>query len=99
MPKLNKVLKLDEFLNPRSMLTPGVAGGLTMILSSSFSTIFHCEMKLAVLVISFALSLLVVLGMKNVPLLERIIYCFLNTLIIFSMSYGAGKLYFNFDTL
>ena len=99
MTELNKSLKLDEFLNPRSMLTPGAAGGLTMILSSSFATIFRCELSVAATVISFTLSFLVVLRMKNVPLLERIIYCFLNALIIFSMSYGVGKLYFNFDTL
>lgn len=89
MPKLNKSLKLDEFLNPRSMLTPGLAGGFTMVISSTLWVHFGMPQKWTALVISLALSLLVVLGMKNVPLLERIIYCFLNTMIIFSMGFGS----------
>lgn len=92
MPKLNKSLKLDEFLNPKSILTPGLAGGLTMLISSTLWVQFGWEMKWTALAISLAISFLVVRGMKNVPLLERIIYCSLNTFIIFSMGLGVHSL-------
>ena len=92
MPKLNKLLKLDEFLNPKSMLTPGLAGGLTMLISSTLWVQFGWETKWTALAISLAISFLVVRGMKNVPLLERIIYCSLNTMIIFSMGLGVHSL-------
>ena len=92
MTKLNKSLKLDEFLNPKSILTPGLAGGLTMLISSTLWVQFGWETKWTALAISFAISFLVVRGMKNVPPLERIIYCSLNTFIIFSMGLGVNSL-------
>jgi len=92
MPKLNKSLKLDEFLNPKSMLTPGLAGGLTMLISSTLWDQFGWDSRFTALAISLAISFLVVRGMKNVPLLERIIYCSLNTMIIFSMGLGVNSL-------
>ena len=92
MTKLNKSLKLDEFLNPKSILTPGLAGGLTMLISSTLWVQFGWEVKWTAIAISLAISFLVVRGMKNVPLLERIIYCSLNTFIIFSMGLGVHSL-------
>ena len=92
MTKLNKSLKLDEFLNPKSILTPGLAGGLTMLISSTLWVQFGWEVKWTAIAISLAISFLVVRGMKNVPLLERIIYCGLNTFIIFSMGLGVHSL-------
>jgi len=92
MPKLNESLKLDEFLNPRSMLTPGLAGGFTMVISSTLWVHFGLPTKYTALAISGAISLLVVRGMKNVPLLEGIIYWGFNTMIIFSMGLGAHSL-------
>ena len=89
MPKLNKSLKLNEFLNPRSMLTPGAAGGLTMVISNSLWVRLHLPPDLTALAISFAFSLLSVVREKNISLLERIIYCSLNTLFIFSISFGV----------
>ena len=92
MPKLNKSLKLDEFLNPKSMLTPGLAGVLMMVISNTLYVQFSLPTKYTALVISGAISLLVVRGMKNVPLLERIIYWGFNTMIVFSMGLGAHSL-------
>ncbi len=92
MPELNQSLKLNEFLNPKSMLTPGLAGGFTMVISSTLWVQFGWETRYTAFAISLAISFLVVQGMKNVSLLERIIYCGLNTFIIFSMGLGAHSL-------
>jgi hypothetical protein len=80
--------ELNEFLNPRSMLTPGLAGGLTMVISGTLWVHFGLPQKWTALAISLAISLLVVRG-KNIPLWERIIYYGLNTMFIFSMGLGA----------
>ncbi|MBA7547675.1 hypothetical protein ES705_40105 [subsurface metagenome] len=89
MPKLKKSLKLDEFLNPRSMLTPGAAGGLTMVISTNLWVRLNWSQEPTALAISFAFGLLSVVREKNISLLERIIYCALNTLFIFAISFGA----------
>ena len=80
--------ELNDFLNPRSMLTPGLAGGLTMVISTTLWIQFALPPKWTALAISLALSLLVVRG-HNIPLWERIIYYVLNALFIFSMGLGA----------
>ena len=80
--------ELNDFLNPRSMLTPGLAGGLTMVISTSLYVQFGLPQKWTALTISLVLSLLVVRG-QNIPLWERIIYYGLNALFIFSMGLGA----------
>ena len=89
MPKLNESLKLDEFLNPRSMLTPAAAGGLTMYISSSVWVRLELPQNLTALAISFAFGLLSVVREKHISLLEKIIYCALNTSFIFAISFGA----------
>ena len=92
MTELNKSLKLNEFLNPRSMLTPGAAGGLTMFISGNLWVRLSWPQEPTALAISFAFGLLSVVQEKNISLLERIIYCFLNTMIIFSMGLGVNSL-------
>ena len=89
MPKSNESLKLNEFLNPRTMLTPVAAGSLTMFISNSLWVRLHWQQELTALAISFVFSLLSVVQEKNISLLERILYCVLNTFLIFAMSYGA----------
>ena len=89
MTELNKSLKLNEFLNPRSMLTPGAAGGLTMFISGNLWVRLSWPQEPTALAISFAFGLLSVVQEKNISLLERIIYCALNTLFIFAISFTA----------
>ena len=84
------MLEVNDFLNPKSMLTPGLAGGLTMVISTTLWVHFGLPQKWTALAISLAISLLVV-RTQNIPLWERIIYYGLNTLFIFSMGLGAHK--------
>jgi len=82
--------EINDFLNPRSMLTPGIAGGITMTITNTLWIQFSLDQKWTALAISFALSLLVFRA-QNIPLWERIIYYGLNALIIFSVGVGTQK--------
>lgn len=80
-----------DFLSPYSMLTPGLAGAITTGISMPLVVSFDLKFKWVALVIGFMLALLIVLQFKEgISRLERAIYCVLNTLIIFSVSVGAG---------
>jgi hypothetical protein len=81
---------MQEFFNPKSMLTPGIAGGLTVTISMAIITAFDLKFPLVSLIISFLFGLLVVLPLKE-KIIVRALYCILNTLIIFSVSFGTGK--------
>jgi hypothetical protein len=80
-----------DFLNPHSMLTPGLAGGLTVSISMPLALAFSLSIKWLALVISLLLGLAIMLSIKE-PLskLQRFVYYTLNSLIIFSTALGAG---------
>jgi len=83
--------EMKDFLNPASILTPGIAGGLTASISFPLVTQFDLSFKWVALIISFILGLLIVLSYKEaMPKMLRILYCVLNSLIIFSVSVGTG---------
>ena len=82
---------VKEFLNPKSMMTPGVAGGLTVSISMPIAVQFGLSFKWIALIVSLLLSFIVVLQSEDVkPNILKGLYIILNTLIIFSVSMGAG---------
>lgn len=81
---------IKEFLNPTSMLTPGIAGGLTVSISMPLVFAFGLKFKWVSLAVSFLFGLLIVMGFTGVSKYARPIYCVLNTLVIFSLSIGAA---------
>jgi hypothetical protein len=44
---------MEEFLNSKTMLTPGVAGGITTLITASMSSQFNFPGKWTGLVVSF----------------------------------------------
>jgi hypothetical protein len=83
--------KFDDFLNPTSILTPGIAGGLATTIAMPLAFSFGWSIPTLVLGASFLLSLLIVSGFDaRIALPKRSLYCVLNTLIIFSTSIGAA---------
>jgi hypothetical protein len=82
---------LDEFLNPKSMLTPGLAGAVTMLITNTLAIQFGLLPNYTGLLISFLLGLLVFLSQSNVSLPARFLYYFLNSLVIFSVAMGANQ--------
>ena len=84
-------MNAKEFLNPNSMLTPGIAGGVTMIISNSLWVQFALTQKWTALVLSFVLGLLVLVNMRA-AIWQKGIYYILNSLIIFTIGVGANTI-------
>lgn len=80
-----------DFLSPKSMMTPGIAGGLTVSVSMPIAVQFGLSFKWIALVVSLILSLVVVLQFDEVKSnILKGLYIVINALIIFSVSMGAG---------
>jgi len=83
---------MDQFLNPKSMMTPGFAGGLTMLVANSLCFVFP---EMAFRYVALALSFLI--GFAAVAAVEgqlgmRVVYWVVNSLIIFSMGVGSSNI-------
>ncbi len=88
MPKLTS--QVNEFLNPKSMMTPGLAGGFTMTIANTLWVQFGVQPKWCALGLSFTLGLLVFAGSRRTPVWQRLIYYLFNSLIIFSVGTGVN---------
>ncbi len=83
--------KVEEFLQPKAMLTPGIAGGVTMLIANALWVAFGLPPRWTSLVLSLLLGLLVFVAKGGgVPLWQRALYYVLNSLIIFSVSIGTN---------
>lgn len=82
---------LDEFLNPKSMLTPGVAGAVTMLITNTLTVQFGLVPNVTGLVLSFLLGSVVFLSQSDVRWPGRVLYYILNSLIIFSVAMGTNQ--------
>jgi hypothetical protein len=82
--------KVEEFLQPKAMLTPGIAGGVTMLIANALWVAFSLPPRWTSLVLSFLLGLLVFVAKGGVPPWQRAVYYLLNSLIIFSVSIGTN---------
>lgn len=82
---------LNDFLNPTSILTPGIAGGMATTIALPLATNFGFSIPWITLGASLLLSLAIVSRFEaQIALSQRSLYCILNTLIIFSTSAGAS---------
>jgi hypothetical protein len=82
--------KVDEFLQPKAMLTPGIAGGVAMLIANALWVAFSLPPRWTSLVLSFLLGLLVFVTTTRVPMWQRAVYYLLNSLIIFAVSIGTN---------
>ena len=82
--------RVDEFLQPKAMLTPGIAGGVTMLIANALWVSFALPPRWTSLVLSFLVGLLVFVAKGGVPVWQRAVYYVLNSLIIFSVSIGTN---------
>jgi hypothetical protein len=83
----------QDFLNPNSMLTPGIAGGLTVSISLPLAVNFAISFKWIALIMSFVFGIIIILQIANSQSMSKtlcLLYCIINSLIIFSVSIGAG---------
>jgi hypothetical protein len=86
---------MKDFLNPKSMITPGIAGASMMFLVNGlllpFPEITPFARYLA-LALSALFSALVVFQDSTISRLERILYWVINALIIFVVGFGTNSL-------
>jgi hypothetical protein len=82
-------IQLGDFLNPASMLTPGLAGALTMMISNALFHAFGFNAAYAALALSFLLGTIV--WVATAAFLARCIYYIFNSLIIFSVAFGTNS--------
>jgi hypothetical protein len=85
-------MDLKEFLNPKSMLTPGIAGGIMMLIVNGVKGPFpEVPGRYLALAVSLVLGALVVWdAVKDLRLLRRGMYWVLASLAIFVMGWGAN---------
>ncbi|HYV65477.1 MAG TPA: hypothetical protein VE964_04490 [Myxococcales bacterium] len=83
---------MQDFLNPKSMATPGLAGALVMFIVNGLSVPFpDLPPRYAALGLSFAVGTLVFKAERmRVP--ERFMYWLVNSLIIFVVGFGTANL-------
>ena len=79
---------LKDILNSRSMMTPGIAGAIAMLITDTLYQQFDLPARWIGLVLSFLLGLLVFRDTEP-PVWQRCLYYVVNSLIIFSMAVGA----------
>jgi hypothetical protein len=80
-----------DFLNPKSMLTPGIAGGIVMMISNTLLMQFDLPARWTALGLSALLGLVVFVAVA-IPLWQRLIYYIFNVLIIFCFAVGSNRI-------
>lgn len=81
---------MNEFLNGKSMITPGVAGALVIVISNTAFVQFGIPSKWSSLILSFLLGTLVFMG-TVAPLWQKGLFYLLNSAIIFSVAVGTNQ--------
>ena len=71
------------------MLTPGIAGGIVMLITQSLSNSFQWPLAITAIALSFLVGLLVFIT-TSIPVWQRIVFYVLNSLIIFSVAVGTS---------
>ena len=79
---------LQQFLTPEAMLTPGIAGSLTMMITNALAINFSMPRAWLGLTLSFIFGLLVLVGSKS--FLQKAVFYILNSLVIFCVAVGAN---------
>ena len=80
----------NEFLNPKSMVTPGAAGAIIMLISNTLWVTFGLPADWSALLFSFLFAAMVV-GTYLAPFWHKALLVVFNSLIVFSL--GIGTMY------
>jgi hypothetical protein len=84
---------MEEFLNPKSMITPGVAGGVMMFLVNGLTSAFpEMPPRYLALALAFVIGAFVVMRATGIKRLERALYWVVTSLVIFVVGYGTNHL-------
>jgi hypothetical protein len=81
---------MDDFLKSKAMITPGVAGATTTMITGTLYIQFGLPAKWVGLILSLLFAL-VIWGDKEVPIYQRAVFYIINTLTIFAVSIGLNQ--------
>jgi hypothetical protein len=87
-PNTQQANLFDSFLTPEAMLTPGVAGAMTMMITNALAQNFELPRAYTGLALSFIFGLLVLAASKT--LISKAVFYVLNSLVIFCVAAGAS---------
>jgi hypothetical protein len=79
---------IEQFLTPEAMLTPGVAGSLTMMITNALTQNFAMPRAWVGISLSFVFGLLVLVSTRS--MLQKGVFYVLNSLVIFCVAAGAN---------
>ena len=82
---------MKDFLNSKSVLTPGIAGAIAMLITATLSSQFGAPPKWTCLGISGLLGLSIVLRDADLSRSLLVIFFVLNSLVIFAVAVGANS--------
>lgn len=80
---------MDEFLKSKAMMTPGVAGAVTTMITGTLVSQFGLPGNWTGLVVSLLLGLVVWVD-KSVAVYHRIIYYLINSMTIYAVAIGVN---------
>jgi uncharacterized membrane protein len=81
---------MSDFLNSKSMITPGVAGGVVMLITNTLSSQFGLPAKWIAITVSVLLALLIFFADQGTQIGAKIVVFLLNSVIIFAVSVGTN---------
>lgn len=82
-------IQLEDFTNPNSMITPGAAGAVTMVITNVLTSQFDgLPANWTALILSFVFGALTFVYSSRI--LARAAYFIINSLIIFVMAHGSN---------
>ena len=80
---------MDEFLKSKAMMTPGIAGGVTTMITATLASQFGLPGNWTGLVVSLLFGLTVWTD-KSVAVYHRIVYYIINSLTIYAVAIGVN---------
>ena len=93
---LQALQSVDDFLHPQSMITPGIAGGLVTLIADAANRLEIVQPVWLYLGFSFLVGGLLLQTKlfrdRRVSLVTKGIYYLINSLIIFAMATGTGRI-------
>jgi hypothetical protein len=81
---------VNDFLNSKSMVTPGLAGLTTTMITGTLATVFDLPGAMTGLGVSFILGLLVWFD-TNVVWQKRLLLYVINSMVIFTVATGINQ--------
>jgi hypothetical protein len=81
---------MEDFLSSKAMITPGIAGATTTLITGTLYSQFAVPAKWVGLVISLLFGL-TVWADKQVPIYQRMVFYVINSLTIFAVAIGINQ--------